>query len=633
MTSFPASLRILPSLLLLGLAACSDSSAPEAGPAAATAAELQLRIAALDRSIESAEALRAVKRLQWAYGHYSEFGLWHDFADLFADTGIGHYTQGNLDREGIRALFLDQVGQGQLGLATGRIYPHISFAPVLTLAEDGGRIEGRFRILAMLGGYGGNALWFHGVYENAYVQERGVWKIDEVTNAAQVSGTFTAGLSTSLSGTPALAFHYTPDAVGRAVREAPGELANPAAAGGSGNATDESQLAATLTDLERRLDRLDDEAAVVEIQHALGYLFESRAWDEVVALFAEQGRFEPGLQGVYVGRESIRQALDQFGGSPLPAGEIEDLLLFQTYVSVAPDGRSARARVDELGLHGNPAVSAEWTQGIYENRFVKENGEWRVESLHYYPRLITDYAKGWGADAKAAPGPSEQAPPDEPPSEQYGVYPEFHIPAFHFAHPVTGRAPQYPDGDPAAARSVGFEEWELDDAAGSGAVADRGTDIATLESSVAAAEARAQRALAVDAVENLISAYAFYLDECMTLEAAALFAEGGEVRIGGGDDARANKDIANALEAAYCPATRQAGEVTLHHVAQPGIAIASDGATARFSAQLWEIDVSSGSADDYRGGRLTGEARYEAGQWKLTLMMSRYDWTAAVPIP
>src|SRR5690606_26511864 len=62
-----------------------------------------------------AEALRTVKRLQWAYGHYSEFGLWHDFADLFADTGIGHYVQGDLNREEIRALFLEQVGHPVTG--------------------------------------------------------------------------------------------------------------------------------------------------------------------------------------------------------------------------------------------------------------------------------------------------------------------------------------------------------------------------------------------------------------------------------------------------------------------------------------------------------------------------------------
>ena len=83
--------------------------------------ELQQRIARLETGIRNAEAIRAVKRLQHAYGHYSEMGLWHDFADLYADNGIGHYPHGDLGKEGIRKLFLEEVGQGKLGLAQGRL--------------------------------------------------------------------------------------------------------------------------------------------------------------------------------------------------------------------------------------------------------------------------------------------------------------------------------------------------------------------------------------------------------------------------------------------------------------------------------------------------------------------------------
>src|SRR5262245_38954240 len=95
---------------------------------------LQRAVDRLEILTQRVEALSAIKRLQHAYGHYSELGLWHDFADLFADSGIGYYTQGALDREGIRSLFLKEVGGGRVGLADGRIYPHISMQPVITLA-------------------------------------------------------------------------------------------------------------------------------------------------------------------------------------------------------------------------------------------------------------------------------------------------------------------------------------------------------------------------------------------------------------------------------------------------------------------------------------------------------------------
>ena len=77
---------------------------------------LQQRVDRLEELTQRVEALSAIKRLQHAYGHYAELGLWHDYAHLFADTGIGHYAQGDLDREGIRSLFLKDVGGGQVGL-------------------------------------------------------------------------------------------------------------------------------------------------------------------------------------------------------------------------------------------------------------------------------------------------------------------------------------------------------------------------------------------------------------------------------------------------------------------------------------------------------------------------------------
>jgi len=619
--------RKLAVLLVLscGLGACGQTPEPPAELDDATRTALIARIDGIGDDIESAEALRAIKRLQWAYGHYSEFGLWHDFADLFADTGVGHYTQGDLDREGIRALFLDQVGQGQLGLARGRIYPHISFSPVLGLDENRREAAGRFRILAMLGGYGGNSIWFHGVYQNAYVNEGGVWKINELTNAAQVSGSFTAGLSSQTNGEPAIVFFYGADEVdnfglGDALAGF-NDGVNPADA----TATDVRQLGTSLAVLNRRLDLLDDEAAVLRLQHQYGYYFDRHDWDALVTLFAEQGNFEHGLQGVYVGRPSIRRALDQFGDGDLAPDEIDDHILFQTYVSVSPDGLRARARVDELGLRSTVGADAHWTQGIYENNFVKENGEWRIESLHYYPRLITDYAKGWGADAQPAPGPSAELPPDSPPTEQYGIYPEFHIPAFHFPHPVTGRAPQYPEGDPAIGRELAFPSTPRQPPAPS-----EEFDLAALRSQFEATEARVQRALAFDAVENLVNAYAYFLDECSTQEAALLFADTGEVRIAEAETGRGSEAVSNILQSAYCPSSRGAGDLTLHHVTQPVITVADDGRTATFASRLWEVHASNEIPDFYRGGLLEGEARYENGRWKLLTLGTSYTWTAPV---
>lgn len=601
--------------MLSGLSACDKAPGPAVEPDATTLANVQSRLASLTRGVDSAEALRSVKRLQWAYGHYSELGLWYDFADLFADGGVGHYVQGDLNRDQIRALFFEQVGQGRLGLAEGRIYPHISFAPVVDLAEDGTHAKGRFRILAMLGGYGGNATWFHGLYENAYVKEQGIWKINEISNTAQVTGNFTARLSAQSKApldAPTFAFHYDSGQVG-SITAAPAAMIY----------NDPPQLAAKLYSQQQRLARLDDEAAIVRLQHQYGYYLDQHDWDGVAGLFAEQATFETGQQGVYTSKASIRNALDQFG--ELAIGDVDEHILFQTYVSLAPDGLSAKARVDQLGMQGKPGASAEWTQGIYENTFVKEDGQWRIQALHYYPRLITDYAKGWGVDAQPAPGPSDSYPPDASPTETYGIYPTFYIPAFHFAHPVTGRAPQYPDGDPASGRAIGFVTTQQ-----AAPAANQASDIAVLKAALDAAEAQSQRALATDAVENLLNAYAYYLDECMPQDAAALFAEDGANEIPGIGYYQGPDRISHALQLAYCADGRQPDALTLHHVLQPVITVAADALTATVVARVWQVHATGADDDYYLMGRLEGAAIRQGTQWKLVSLSTRYTWVASV---
>src|SRR4029077_17561198 len=98
---------------------------------------LQTRIERFQAHLESVESIRAIKRLQYAYGHYVELGLWNDFADLFTDDAVTNYQQGVRGKEEVRKLFLQQVGQGKLGLAEGRIYPHILFQPVVHVLPTG----------------------------------------------------------------------------------------------------------------------------------------------------------------------------------------------------------------------------------------------------------------------------------------------------------------------------------------------------------------------------------------------------------------------------------------------------------------------------------------------------------------
>ena len=54
-----------------------------AAQSAARVADLDARLDNLEARVVQAESIRAIKRLQHAYGQYAELGLWHDLADLF----------------------------------------------------------------------------------------------------------------------------------------------------------------------------------------------------------------------------------------------------------------------------------------------------------------------------------------------------------------------------------------------------------------------------------------------------------------------------------------------------------------------------------------------------------------------
>ena len=609
----PRRAKWLLSIWALGIAGCGDrSAAPPIKPAEVAA--FAQRIDAAAAQTEQLKAVRAVKRLQHAYGHYSEVGLWNDFADLFADKAIGHYTQGDLDKEGIRKLFVEQVGQGILGLADGRIYPHIALSPVITLAADGKSAKARWRIVAMLGGYGGNASFARGVYENAYIEENGVWKVQEIRFFNEVAGRYGEGLRPTVNkpdeGPPA-PFHYEPSEVGTlAARGA-------ARASSAQSSATFDALATRLAALEAEVAQLSAENAVLNVQNAYGYYVDRKLWDDVADLFADDGTMEIGQSGVYVGRKSIRRGLDQFGPAKLRDGEINDYILMQPFVTVAADGATAKARGVYLGMTGMVGVGAQWREGIYENEFALDGGVWKIAKLHVYPRLVTDYDKGWAADAQPVNQPSEAFPPDRPPSSAYQSYPKFMIPPLHFRHPVTGRPPQYPAAHAGGDPSMAAEPLLLPRVAKTSA--DLAARLGGLEGALEAAAAAAN-------AENLLNAFGYYADEHQWDAAAQLFAADAWAEVPGVGAYVGRAKLRAALQAKF--GARRAGVFELHQIAQPVIHPSANG-VARIRARLAEIDAIEDGDDSYAAGVYEAAVVEENGAWRIGALAYDPTWAAS----
>jgi hypothetical protein len=208
----------------------------------------------------------------------------------------------------------------------------------------------------------------------------------------------------------------------------------------------QSRVDAEIERLTQRVEKLEGTRAVKKLQRAFGFYVDRGLWGEAADLFTEDGTIEIGIDGVYVGKERIREYLKRLHGGQegLIYGQLNEWVTLQPAIAVADDGRSATARWRDHGMLGQYKQHAEWRDGIYENTYEKgADGIWRIKSLRLYVNFLAPYEEGW---ARLQPGEglvqSEASlayPPDRPPSSAYQPFPEPQVPPFQARHPVTGR--------------------------------------------------------------------------------------------------------------------------------------------------------------------------------------------------
>ena len=163
-------------------------------PSRAADTSLAAKLDHLETAVVRAEDIRAIKKLQRAYGYYADRGLWNELANLFADDAVANYPSGGFDgKASIRAMFVENLGQGRQGLAEGRIYNHTILQPVVDLAADGATATGRWRVLGMLGRFGGSATWADSLYRFDYIKQNGQWKIRTLIAYAGSGGGYEQG--------------------------------------------------------------------------------------------------------------------------------------------------------------------------------------------------------------------------------------------------------------------------------------------------------------------------------------------------------------------------------------------------------------------------------------------------------
>ncbi|PCJ39821.1 MAG: hypothetical protein COA71_13125 [SAR86 cluster bacterium] len=206
-----------------------------------------------------------------------------------------------------------------------------------------------------------------------------------------------------------------------------------------------SDLTALIKAQAKRLQRVEDVQAIEKLERAYGYYVDKHLWDQVVDLFAEESSVELDQRGIFLNKEGVeRLFLGRLGRGQIgiARGTLFNHIQVQGVVDIDPGGLTAKGRYRTIvQVAGFGANREFWSDGIYENEFIKENNVWKFSKMKFWPTYYTPFDEGWTGEQAACingdgTGLSEGA--DLPSPDGAGVFPNVYFPPFHYKNPVTG---------------------------------------------------------------------------------------------------------------------------------------------------------------------------------------------------
>ena len=160
--------------------------------------------------------------------------------------------------------------------------------------------------------------------------------------------------------------------------------------------------------LEARLLALEDAEAIRQLKARYGELVDSRFGDEglleadrvagiadeIAALFTVDAVWDGAALGMSRGREEIRTRF------------LESTLTFSWHFFVKPQievaGDTATGRWDILSPCTMPGDRPFWMVGVEDDRYEREDGVWKHQSMSLRVVFMSPYDRGWAKNAKAA---------------------------------------------------------------------------------------------------------------------------------------------------------------------------------------------------------------------------------------
>lgn len=196
---------------------------------------------------------------------------------------------------------------------------------------------------------------------------------------------------------------------------------------------------------EKQLAVLRDIEAIKKLQKAYGYYVEHMMYQEIVDCFSDSPDvLLDWLEGKYLGKEGVRKYFEFMKSAP--PDFIHQVMQIAGVVDIDPDGQTARGRWYAFGgifipREGN--VRRSFVSGIYENRYIKENGVWKILAIKwvipYAVRIAEEWAMPEDVNRPYLAGQFRGPRPDIDIDRNDQRYLSGYIFPFHYKHPVTGK--------------------------------------------------------------------------------------------------------------------------------------------------------------------------------------------------
>ncbi len=328
-------------------------------------AQAQERELTLEQRVERMEAESAIRRMLVEYGKFLDSRDYAAYAALFAPDGVWQGGFGTFTGPAaIEAMLRANLGEPEPGFVNKSNF-HMLPNPLITIDGDRAHVESKYLFWTASPENRPTPL-IAGRYLDEFVRVNGEWKIARRTTWGEIP-------------------FRDPDAP-----PAPG--GGPAAAPAPASA-------------DARIRELEDQLAIQRILVEYAARIDAQDFDGYADLFAREGEWRNG-NTVRRGREDIKQLLVGLFGNPPPGFVNMESYHLVSNPQIEVDGDRATARSRHLlimrGPDGSPVPEL---TGLYEDEFIREDGEWKI--LRRVDNPIMPTREEWAREMAARRG---QAP-------------------------------------------------------------------------------------------------------------------------------------------------------------------------------------------------------------------------------